>query len=97
MDEFKLWLNPRGNREGALLKALRTWHVEIESGMKRRRVIMGLDKGTEEEEAGPRRRVTRRGGEEEGFLGWKVCPVSPLLYAEDRELLCIDDQNKRAL
>jgi hypothetical protein len=40
--------------------------------MKRRRVIMGLDKNVDEEE-GLKRRVTRRGGEEEGFLGWKVC------------------------
>jgi len=34
---------------------------------------MGLDKNVDEEE-GLKRRVTRRGGEEEGFLGWKVCP-----------------------
>lgn len=33
---------------------------------------MGLDKNVDEEE-GLKRRVTRRGGEEEGFLGWKVC------------------------
>jgi hypothetical protein len=72
LNEFKTWLNPRGNREGALLKSIRTWQVEIEAGMKRRRVIMGLDKNVDEEE-GLKRRVTRRGGEEEGFLGWKVC------------------------
>jgi hypothetical protein len=48
--------------------------------MKRRRVIMGLDKNVDEEE-GLKRRVTRRGGEEEGFLGWKVC-FSLLLYEE---------------
>ena len=33
---------------------------------------MGLEKNVDEEE-GLKRRVTRRGGEEEGFLGWKVC------------------------
>ena len=39
---------------------------------------MGLDKNIDEEE-GLKRRVTRRGGEEEGFLGWKVCFFS-LIY-----------------
>ena len=45
---------------------------------------MGLDKNVDEEE-GLRRRVTRRGGEEEGFLGWKVC----LLYSTLQEVILI--------
>jgi hypothetical protein len=75
LTSFISWLNPRGVRDGHLLKSIKTWQVEIEAGMKRRRVMMGLDKSMEEDE-GVRRRVTRRGGEEEGFLGWKVCPFS---------------------
>jgi len=52
---------------------------------------MGLDKNIDEEE-GLKRRVTRRGGEEEGFLGWKVC----LLYSTLQESILIK-KNKRAV
>jgi len=43
---------------------------------------MGLDKNVEEDE-GLKRRVTRRGGEEEGFLGWKVRLFTFSLLRED--------------
>jgi len=68
------YLNPRGTRDSNLLKTLRTWLPEITSSIHRRRLITGLDKVEEEE--GGRRRPSRRvaGGEEDGYLGWKVCP-----------------------
>jgi hypothetical protein len=67
------WLNPRGQRDNSLLKALKVWLPEIEASFHRRRVIMGIEKPDVEEDE-VRRRPSRRvaGGEEEGYLGWKV-------------------------
>lgn len=65
------YLNPRGIRELTLLKTLKQWLPEIESGMKRRRVMQGLEEAPEEE--GRRVRMTRKAaGEEEGWMNWKV-------------------------
>lgn len=72
---FIKWLNPRGTRDLQLLKSFKQWTREIEGGITKRRGVLGLDKTFEEEEEGYRRRPTRKvaGGDEEGYMGWKVC------------------------
>lgn len=81
------WLNPRGQRELHLLKALRSWQSEIEGGIHRRRVTTGLEEASEGDEpikkARPVRKVVAAGGmdrnDEEGggFQVWKVS-MTPL-------------------
>ena len=72
------WLNPRGIRESALLKSLLQWHPEIEGGMRRRRILTGLDTVPEADEpvrrARPVRTKASAGGEEDGagYLAWRV-------------------------
>lgn len=73
--EFYNWLNPRGIRELHLQRVLKTWWTEIDGGIRRRRIAVGLDSVPEVEEPARRVRPTRRaaGGEEvlEGYLGWR--------------------------
>jgi bromodomain adjacent to zinc finger domain protein 1A len=70
---FISYLNPRGNRELALIKAFKQWLPDIEAGMKRRRVITGLEEA-DGEDGGARRIIKTRktAGEEEGWMNWKV-------------------------
>jgi len=51
--------------------------------MHRRRIVAGLEKGEEGERRRPSRRVA--GGEEEGYMGWRVsCSFNPsCLSCED--------------
>lgn len=70
---YMSYLNPRGTRELALMKVLKQWLPDIEAGMKRRRVVTGLDELPEEDGGMRRVRLTRKAaGEEEGWMNWKV-------------------------
>jgi len=61
--------------------------------MHRRRIVAGLEKGEEGERRRPSRRVA--GGEEEGYMGWRVsCSFFPRAF---RVRTMADDQNKRAI
>lgn len=74
---FISYLNPRGNRELALIKIFKQWLPDIEAGMKRRRVITGLEEAEGEEGAARRVIKTRKAtGEEEGWMNWKVSSLS---------------------
>lgn len=76
------WLNPRGQRDLHLLKALRNWQSEIEAGIHKRRVTTGLEETNEGDEpvkkSRPVRKVVAAGGmdrnddEGGGFQVWKV-------------------------
>ncbi|ORX38861.1 hypothetical protein BD324DRAFT_648971 [Kockovaella imperatae] len=75
---FMSWLNPRGIRELALLKVLQQWQPEIEGGMRKRRIAVGLDTPPETGEeparrARPVRKVAAAGGDDEtsGYLAWR--------------------------
>jgi bromodomain adjacent to zinc finger domain protein 1A len=69
---FLSYLNPKGLRESQLLKTFKAWLPELEGGMKRRRIAMGLEVPLEEE--GRRVRMSRKaaGDEPEGYMNWKV-------------------------
>ncbi|KAK4688137.1 hypothetical protein P7C73_g1979, partial [Tremellales sp. Uapishka_1] len=71
--DFMDWLNPRGVRELALVKQLRSWWSELEAGMKKRRLVMGLDApdGIDEPARKRNTRKTAHEEEKEGYLGWK--------------------------
>lgn len=74
------WLNPRGQRDLSLIKAFRPWLSEIEAGMHKRRISLGLEEAPEGEEVIKRARPVRKvvaGGvdrDEEGggYMLWKV-------------------------
>lgn len=90
---FMSYLNPKGVRELALIKTFKQWLPEIEAGMKRRRIITGLDEASEEDGGLRRGRVTRKAaGEEEGWMNWKVS----LFFRNWTKILLIILQNKRA-
>jgi hypothetical protein len=76
LQTFISYLNPKGIRESQLLKSLKAWLPELEGGMRKRRITLGLEVGEEE----GRRRMTRKaaGEEGEGYVNWKVGPLFTL-------------------
>ncbi|WVN89498.1 uncharacterized protein L203_104723 [Cryptococcus depauperatus CBS 7841] len=73
---FMDWLNPKGLREKDLLKSLTFWRSELEGGIQKRRLVMGLDATIDNEESITTRRIrpTRRAaGDEEtaGYMAWR--------------------------
>lgn len=75
---FLKWLNPRGQRDLALVKAFRPWMNEIEGGMHKRRIALGLEEPPEGEEVIKRRPVRKvvAGGvdrdDDGGGYPWRV-------------------------
>ncbi|WRT64827.1 uncharacterized protein IL334_001763 [Kwoniella shivajii] len=69
------WLNPKGIRENQLIKSLKTWQSEIESGMRRRRTLAGLDIPPESDEPTrklrPTRKVNQGDDDKDGYMNWK--------------------------
>jgi hypothetical protein len=55
--------------------------------MHRRRIVAGLEKGEEGERRRPSRRVA--GGEEEGYMGWRVSLIllTPLAFRGEHKRL----------
>ncbi|ODN82220.1 hypothetical protein L202_02506 [Cryptococcus amylolentus CBS 6039] len=58
VEELMSWLNPKGIREKDLLKALTFWRPELEAGITKRRVVLGLEAPAQEEDSTPPDEVT---------------------------------------
>ncbi|WVQ76071.1 hypothetical protein IAR50_005708 [Cryptococcus sp. DSM 104548] len=58
LKELMNWLNPKGSREKDLLKALTFWRPELEAGISKRRVVLGLEAPVQEEDSTPPEEVT---------------------------------------